>query len=118
MTNPSGNGPGGGSPIDGIGAGGAKPVHSVESTEAVSGADSVEAVDSTEAVSAAGPTDALAEALAAGSIDPQTARAQLIDQVVRAQLPENAPAELVEDVRADVEALLVGDPTLQRLLQP
>ncbi len=61
---------------------------------------------------------AVARALSTGAVSSEQARAQLIDEVVRARLPPDADLELVEQVRTEVEALLADDPTLAALLDP
>lgn len=88
------------------------------------GAGSVEGPSAAPSASpadrASGPmdTEAIASALSHGTLDAAQARAQLIDQAVQAQLPPDAAPETIAAIRAEVEALLAGDPVLERLLQP
>lgn len=106
-----------GAPIESVGA--AKAPKRAESAESVQGAEASEAAQETRDVSGVAQADvALAEALSTGAVDPAQARAQLIEEVVRARLPENAAPELVEQIRGEVEALLGDDPTLAALLDP
>jgi hypothetical protein len=82
--------------------------------------DATRSVHSARAVTRAGRTTEIARlraALAAGEIPTTRARAALIDEVVRAQLPAHAGPELVDRIRQQVNALLENDPTLQRLLR-
>lgn len=85
----------------------------------------IPATDGTEPVRGAAPadlgptdTEAIASALGRGALDPQSARAQLIDQAVRAQLPPDAAPETIAAIRAEVEAMMAGDPVLEHLLRP
>jgi hypothetical protein len=64
------------------------------------------------------PLAAIAEALRTGRLTPIEARGQLVETIVRAQLPKHADPALVEEVRAEVEDLLGDDPTLAALLEP
>lgn len=66
---------------------------------------------------AADPVASISEALAAGAIDAEAARVQLIDAVVASQMPAGADPALWREIRAEVEALLAGDPTLTDLLR-
>lgn len=87
--------------------------------EAVDGAKSTAAATAAEevgAISEARPSDAVAEALAAGHIDAEAARARLIDDALRAQLPAGTDPALMAELRAELEAVLASDPVLQRLL--
>lgn len=119
---PSGHGP---LPaLDGVGrSGAARPAASVEDVAAVgevaasgevAGAAAVEAAG---AAAAADPVAAISEALAAGAIDAETARVQLVEAIVAAQMPAGADPALWLEIRAEVEALLAGDPTLTDLLR-
>jgi hypothetical protein len=54
--------------------------------------------------------------LASGALDADSARATLVDAVLAAQLPPGLPPAVVADMRADLEAALVADPTLRALL--
>lgn len=60
----------------------------------------------------------LAQALSTGAVSVEQARERLINEVVGTQLPADASPELVEQVRAEVEAMLADDPTLAALLDP
>jgi hypothetical protein len=62
--------------------------------------------------------DAIADALASGAIDPATARSQLVDAALAAQLPPGTDPALFAELRAEVEAMLFADPVLARLLTP
>lgn len=118
---PSGNGP---LPaLDGVGrSGAARPAAGVDD---VGGIDEVGEVKASAELTAAAaveaaaadPVAAIGEALAAGAIDAETARVQLIDAMVAAQMPAGADPALWSEIRAEVEALLAGDPTLNDLLQ-
>lgn len=97
-----------------------------DAAEALDGAQRVEGTESTEAAAAVSqvgdagsisPTEAITDALAAGAIDAEEAKARLIDETVRAQLPPDADPALIESVRNEVAALLEADPVLARLLQ-
>lgn len=100
----------------------ANPMQGASRAQGVQRADGPEASSSTAAVDPAGAaarasgTDGIAEALAAGTIDPATARAQLIDEAIAASLPPGSDPALVADLRAEIEAVLAADPTLERLL--
>lgn len=69
------------------------------------------------AADAIDPVVGISDALATGAIDPETARSRLIDAVVTAQMPAGADPVVWQEIRADVEALLAGDPTLMDLLR-
>lgn len=107
-----------GAAIESVGA--AKAPKRAEGAQAVDDVDASQAADGAQSVSAvASEADlALAQALSTGAVDPASARAQLIEEVVRGQLPEDASPELIERVRGEVEALLADDPTLAALLDP
>jgi hypothetical protein len=79
-------------------------------------AEPTQAVEGSQSVAAPGSTDAIAEALASGAIDAAEARAQLIEQAVRAQLPAGADPALAAELTAEVAALLEADPLLEALL--
>jgi hypothetical protein len=81
-------------------------------------AEATQGIEVAEGTAPAGSIEAVAEALAAGAIDADQARAQIIEQMVRAQLPAGSDPALVAEVRAEVEALLEGDPLLESLLRP
>ena len=110
--------------LEGVGrSGAARPAASVEDVAAVAevaasgevaGAAAVEAAG---AAAAADPVAAISEALAAGAIDAETARVQLVEAIVAAQMPAGADPALWLEIRAEVEALLAGDPTLTDLLR-
>lgn len=97
------------------GAAASEATEGVLDAQSVSGAATVEGAD---AVGGPGSTEAIAQALASGAISAEEAKARLIDEAVRSQLPADADPALVESVRAEVEASLYGDPTLARLLSP
>jgi hypothetical protein len=81
-------------------------------------ADATQGVEASSGASAPGDTEAIAQALASGAIDADQARAQLVEQMVRAQLPADADPALVAEIQTEVEALLEGDPLLDALLRP
>lgn len=91
--------------VDEVGA-----VGEVTASAELAGAAAVEAT-------AADPVAAIGEALAAGAIDAETARVQLVEVIVAAQMPAGADPALWREIRAEVEALLAGDPTLTDLLR-
>lgn len=118
---------GNGDPTDPLRAVGGRSTGPVSHPETITPSDAAAPADgstaaqaTTQAASVAGSpeTDAIAAALASGAIDPQTARAQLIELAVRARLPHDASPATISAVRAEVEALLVGNPLLERLLRP
>jgi hypothetical protein len=117
----SGNGPGPLRPVGNRGAGSLTPSEAAGAAGASAPAEAAGAAqEATAAAPVAGspPTEAIASALASGAIDPETARAQLIDQAVRSQLPHDASPATVAAIRAEVEALLRNDPLLEQLLRP
>ncbi|MCA9689516.1 MAG: hypothetical protein KC636_07885 [Myxococcales bacterium] len=81
------------------------------------GVQSAQRVTESGASTPAGSIAALARALASGVIDAAHAQAELIDRLVREQLPADASPALIESVRDEVATLLDGDPTLERLLR-
>ena len=81
-------------------------------------AEGVGAAPPSRATDASSSVEELTQALAAGEIDPAGAQEMLIDAVVQEQLPADASPELIEAIRAEVEAMLAEDPTLQAMLQP
>jgi hypothetical protein len=94
-------------------------IHRLGGAGAATAVEGSEAADAATAADGVAPTsgiDAVAEALATGAIDATEARARLVDEMVRASLPAGSDPALVEEIRAQVEALLAGDPTLERLL--
>ena len=103
--------PSGDDKIDPIG--GPKPSAPVDKPEAAAATEATSAV-----ATPTSPDLSIAESLRTGAITPEQAQSQIIDEVVRNQLGPDAPAELYEQVRAEVEALLVGDPALEALLKP
>lgn len=111
-------------PLPPVGSGGAQPLApggapaGSDRAAEVSGSGGPEAAQAAESVAGSPDPDAIASALASGALDPRTARAQLIDRAVRAQLPRDATPETVAAIRAEVEALLGDDPVLEQLLQP
>jgi hypothetical protein len=98
-----------------MGVGRVSSAPSADSTEAATGINPAEPA---RAPSAVDGVEALSQSLAAGEIDPAQAQRMLIESVVAQQLPEGASAELAEAIRAEVEAMLAEDPTLQALLSP
>jgi hypothetical protein len=68
-------------------------------------------------VGAAGGPEAIAHALATGAIDAEQARAALIADAVRAHLPPDADPVTLSRIRAEVEAMLAGDPVIAELLR-
>jgi hypothetical protein len=111
-------------PLRPVGPGGvdrasrARGIDHAAGAEGVEGAAGASAVDPAgEATAVRGP-DAIAEALAAGRIDPAAARALLIDEAVAAALPPGADPAMAAELRAEIEAVLAADPTLERLLTP
>lgn len=115
---------GNGDPTDPLRAVGGRGAGPLLPTERPAAAAPAHASTATQGAKAAGSvarspeTEAIASALASGAIDPDTARAQLIEHAVRAQLPPDAAPATVAAVRAEVEALLGGNPLLEQLLRP
>ena len=97
---------------------GASAARGVDRAEAADEVARPEAIDPAAETAPASGTDAIAEALAAGRIDPAAARAQLIDEALAASLPPGSDPALIADLRAEIEAALAADPTLDRLLTP
>ena len=60
----------------------------------------------------------IAAALASGRVDPAAAQALLIDRVLTEQLPAGLSPAQIEVLREEMSALLGGDPTLAKLLDP
>jgi hypothetical protein len=85
--------------------------------EAAEGSRGAAAVEGVGESGRAGGAEAIASALSSGAIDAAEAKARLIDEAVRAQLPEGTDPAVIEAVRAEVEALLAGDPVLEDLLR-
>lgn len=119
---PPGNDPSGPkfgqSEIDAVGgtsgAKGPQQAEGVEAADAAGGVDAAGAVEGDEVSSA----DAImAQQIAAGALDADQAASQLIDEVVRAQLPQGTP-EQIEALKEELAALLADDPTLGGLLRP
>ena len=88
----------------------------VDAAAEVGAADAAIEVGAVGAI-AADPIAAVTNALATGAIDADAARSQLIDAVIAAQMPPGADPAVWQSIRAEVEALLVGDPTLADLLR-
>ncbi len=111
-------------PLRAVGGRATGPLSHPQTVPAAGAAAPTEGSTAPPAATAAGSlrgspqTDAIASALASGAIDAQTARAQLIDLAVRAQVPRDAPAATIDAIRAEVEALLGNNPMLDRLLRP
>ena len=80
---------------------------SAEAPEAIRGIDTLE-IDAAARV---------AQSLAAGAIDTDTAVATLAEAAATTMLGPGADAAAIAAVRAEVEALLAGDPTLAALLR-
>lgn len=95
---------------------GVDDVGRVEGASAASAAAAASEIGATSAI-ASDPVAAIGEALAAGAIDAETARTQLIDAVVAAQMPAGADPAVWQAIRSEVEALLAGDPALADLLR-
>lgn len=91
----------------------AGPVEGSSPVQSVDAARSSEAINTQTELT---PTQAVASALRTGAIDEAQAQAQLIDAIVASQLEGLDPA-MVDEVRAEVEALLADDPTLATLLK-
>ena len=88
----------------------------VDAATAASAAGSATEVGAVGAV-AADPIAAISDALATGAIDADTAHSRLIDAVVASQMPPGADPAVWQAIRAEVEALLAGDPTIAELLR-
>jgi len=99
---------------------------SVDATAAADGATAVDATAPAEATAAiegalaAGidPTSAIAASLSAGAIDADGALRALVDATASAMLGPTAEPAALDALRAEVTALLAGDPTLATLLRP
>ncbi len=91
----------------------------VDATTAASAASAVSGTSEVGAVGAvaADPIAAISDALATGAIDADTAHSRLIDAVVASQMPPGADPAVWQAIRAEVEALLAGDPTIADLLR-
>ena len=94
----------------------AKEADAAEAVEGAAGTRGAAAVDGVGGPGEVDGTEAITSALASGAIDAAEAKARLIDEAVRAQLPEGADPATVAAVREEVEAVLAGDPTLEALL--
>lgn len=94
------------------------PTPATGPTDAVEGPRAASSAAEADGVTGPVGTEAIASALSRGTLDPQSARAQLIDQAVQAQLPPDAAPETVAAIRAEVEAMVAGDPVLEQLLRP
>ena len=92
-------------PISGVR--GATPSDAASPAQPAAAVDAAATPDSVELVTAE---------LAAGRIDAAEARTRLIECAVSEQVPAGAPEELADAVRAEVEAILADDPTLDALL--
>lgn len=90
---------------------GAPAVDAVAPSEAAGAVEGVEAAE-IDAVAV------VAESLATGAIDVDAALLALIDATATAVLGTGADPRDLAAVRAEVEALLTGDPTLATLLRP
>ena len=91
----------------------------VDAATAASAASAAGAATEVGAVGAvaADPVAAISDALATGAIDADTAHSRLIDAVVASQMPPGADPAVWQAIRAEVEALLAGDPTIAELLR-
>ena len=110
----------GGDPDDPMRIGGVGRTQRPEGPEAAGAVDVEQAqgIEASSGAAAAQSTDAIADALATGAIDAAEARAALIEQVVRAQVPAGADPAFVAELQAEVAALLESDPLLEALLRP
>lgn len=120
MANPT---RGGGDPDDlrvgAIGSSGrAEGPDGADAVDAAEGSRGAAAVDGVTETGRVGGAEAIASALSSGAIDAAEAKARLIDEAVRAQLPEGTDPAVVAAVRAEIEALLANDPVLEDLLRP
>lgn len=88
------------------------------SAEAAAGADATSGVDGPGGIEAVQDDAGIAQALEAGRISPAQAQQALIEEAIEAQLPDGASPADRELLRAELEAVLAGDPTLERLLDP
>ena len=104
-------------PLRGDGVNGASATQAADGAAAADGVEATSAVDPAAATDEVRGTDAIADALEAGAIDAEAARARLIEDALAAHLPADADPAVVEAVRADIEAALADDPTLDRLLR-
>jgi len=105
---------------DDVRIGGVRAAETAKPAEAASettSAASISAVSGATEAQATAATEAIVAALASGAVGTAAAQARLIDHAVRAQLPAHADAQLVDDLREEVEALLASDPTLAALLR-
>ncbi len=78
---------------------------------------SAQSIGETTGIDASTEIARIRDSLASGTIDVSSAREQLIDHVVRAQLPAGTSEGLVAQLREQVGQLLEHDPTLARLLR-
>ncbi len=96
-------------------AAGAEMVGELDAAEA-SGPEATAASGGVDGPAALQGDADIALALERGNLSPAEAQRALIEQVVERQLPEGAsPAERA-NMRAELEAVLAGDPTLAHLL--
>lgn len=94
----------------------ARSAGSGAATPAEAGAG-VTAADRVQPEEAVDPTASVSDALATGAIDGAAALRALVDQATARVLGPAADPAQVAAVRAEVEALLAGDPTLASLLR-
>ena len=94
-----------------------KPAAGVDEAAPLEPAAASDAAAPIDGVARAGEPAAIADALAAGAIDAEAAKAQLIDAVVTAQLPADAPPALFAALRDQVAAMLAQSPLLDDLLR-
>ncbi|MFO0633765.1 MAG: hypothetical protein U0168_13025 [Nannocystaceae bacterium] len=87
--------------------------------EALDGPEGVGKVAGAEAIAAAHATavESVTSGIGAGTMDVDAATAVLVADAVAAALGPGADPALVESIRAEVEALVTGDPTLANLLR-
>ncbi len=93
-------------------------VSEVQDAPSPTAASGIAPVGAADSAASAQSTAAISQDLATGAIDASEARARLIDEAVRSQLPEGADPALIEQVRSEVAALLASDPILDTLLDP
>ncbi len=88
-------------------------------TDAMPSSEAVEAAALNETSSATAPSSAdlnLAQAIDRGTLSPDEAQAQLLEQVLCTQLPENATETQIAQLRADLQTMLADDPLIRDLL--
>lgn len=88
-----------------------------DAANASSSVQSMQAIDHSAATQELQTITSVSDALASGAIDALEAQNQLIDQIVKSQLPASADPQLIQQMTEQVRLLLENDPTLARLLQ-